>query len=756
MYPNITLAKLDEYFTLYNSRRNQGIYCYRLTGYNEEIEQFLKKYVQEVKKRGVWIEGRIPNPDERNLTYYEEIMGLGFQMSLGFLGSSLKKWLPRLNGDQRTNLANAMYDTLSDLRKEGKNENMLKNAYIKFMCWLYYRFERILCLLGGNQVPKILYEGDVSNYELKMLGILAQSGCDLLILEYHGDAGYQRLDAASVYSRLWNQGSCQAFPKDFSIRSFLKTVEQEERILAVVQSGEPELVNCTNAWISGHPYEDILKGCQVRGEDGRFYYNCFIRIKGAEDKITYQNELFQFYLRLKGTGRKIVIVEKQLELPTPVEIGNIKRGNYAGPEQMAADLSQNLNTISNKKLCQILKKQFILLMLEESKRPDMNLNRLINRGVYVLCWLKRFANQLFLGWKYPEIAVFLYLGACKTENEVLFIRLLSRLPVDVLLLVPNRNESCLLKDSMLFEKNYTESLSLEHFPKENVELKIGTAAYHAEQELNQIIYEDTGLYRTQQYHRAITVGLQTIYEEINILWNQEEKYRPSFQIIDDQVTLPVIFAKVSGVKNGDVEEYWRGVKKLLTEDTFFAKKVPIIVSTEYNPMKQYATEFFKNGKLQKEKIKIHPAYQYRFLRADIQDYLIEKMQLLIDQRLIRGTFTNGTEYTIVATLLNMKKDILRSIQKIDFTKVLPKIVCIDTNERTYSLEDSILLAFLNLVGFDVVLFTPTGYQNLEQYYQRKILEEHIIGEYLYDLQVPDFNTIGKKQSWRDKIFRKEG
>ena len=40
---------------------------------------------------------------------------------------------------------------------------MLKNAYIKFMCWLYYKFERIINMLGENKIPKILYEGEINS-----------------------------------------------------------------------------------------------------------------------------------------------------------------------------------------------------------------------------------------------------------------------------------------------------------------------------------------------------------------------------------------------------------------------------------------------------------------------------------------------------------------------------------------------------------------------------------------------------------------
>ena len=58
-----------------------------------------------------------------------------------------------------------------------------------------------------------------------------------------------------------------------------------------------------------------------------------------------------------------------------------------------------------------------------------------------------------------------------------------------------------------------------------------------------------------------------------------------------------------------------------------------------------------------------------------------------------------------------------------------------------SLEDSILTAFLSLVGFDVLFFVPTGYQCIEQHFTRPFASETQIGDYLYDLRIPDFNTV---------------
>ena len=136
--------------------------------------------------------------------------------------------------------------------------------------------------------------------------------------------------------------------------------------------------------------------------------------------------------------------------------------------------------------------------------------------------------------------------------------------------------------------------------------------------------------------------------------------------------------------------------------------------------------------------------------------MLSKLQLLIDQKLIKGTFENGTEYTIVATILNLPKEIVRLIQKFDFTKKNPKLIYIHTGENMISLEDSIMVAFLHLIGFDIVFFVPTGYQNIEKHFNKRIFDEHQIGEYVYDLQVPDFSkdSLGKRGNIFGKLFRK--
>ena len=129
---------------------------------------------------------------------------------------------------------------------------------------------------------------------------------------------------------------------------------------------------------------------------------------------------------------------------------------------------------------------------------------------------------------------------------------------------------------------------------------------------------------------------------------------------------------------------------------------------------------------------------------------------MLDRRLIAGTFVNGTEYTVLATALGMGKELLRRLQAFDFTRKNPKVVCVDAREDGATLQDAILLTLLNLVGFDVALFAPTGYRTIERFLTDNLPVEHQIGEYIYDLTTPELDAMpqARPSGWIDRLFRR--
>ena len=319
------------------------------------------------------------------------------------------------------------------------------------------------------------------------------------------------------------------------------------------------------------------------------------------------------------------------------------------------------------------------------------------------------------------------------------------LPADVLVLVPDLSEQCLLSDSLLYEEHYAGSLAVAKFPRQSADLHAGTTAYYAERELDTLLYQDSGMYRNRQYAKAESFVLKTMYEEIPILWKEEVNLRPHFATHGQGVTIPVIFAKVSGVKDGNVAAYWKGIRELLQEESFLITKFPFVDPAAPNPMRPHCASFFRGGRLLKDKVRNHKDYPYAFLRGEVQEHILDKLQLLLELGIVRGTADSVRAFTAAATVLNLNKELLKLLQNFDFTKKNPKLLCVITDESMMGFEDAVLFAFLSLAGFDIVCFVPTGYEICGQHFARNMMEEHQIGGYIYDMQLPDLKIAPAKQ-----------
>lgn len=747
MAEKIKFNNTDDYFKKYSERSPKGIYFYRVTSYSIKIEDFLFKYLEQVKICGVYIKNNIQNPTQERINYFIEMTGKNFIMDKAFMEKTMKKWIPQLSEIQITIIIESLFEELKVLEKEGKNINILKNTYVKYMCWFYYRFQSVLKALGKDNVPKILFDGNASNHELKMLNILAKAGCDIILLQTAEDIN---LDRSSALSYIIPNDNPQPFPKDFSVTALEIKKYSHPNEKKQIKIAQPQGIMSTNTWITaGYIFEDSLKSSNMRGSKDNYYYNMFVKMTGVEDKNNFMNELFKWKLKLSSSEREVLIIEDGIHNPDGLEVQQIKKKLHQNSIELINELSNNISFKQNSELELLLKKAFIELMTENK---DERLQKLSNSGVILLCWINRYISVLFKKIDLKKYPVFIYYGSCKNENEKLFIRLLARIPVDVIIFCPDKTLECSINDKLLFEEINEFSIPLGKFPKKLENINFGTTAYNAERDLDSLLYQDSGLFRQNQFKNAIPVTLKTTYEEIGILWNQEAKYRQNFEILTDRVMVPVICSKICGVPNKDKNNYWKIIEQFLQLEGIFIKNLPYINEKNKKTLGQSVVSFIKNKKIQVETIKKHPSYNYKFIRDEMQNYIFEKAQQLLDSGIIPGTFSNGIEFTILDTILNLDIEILRLIQKYDFTKKIPKLVIIDTTEQIGSKEDGIITAFLKFLGFDILLFVPTGYQSVDGHFEKNIFVKHQIGEYLYDMKIPVYDKEKKKFDIKKERF----
>ncbi|MDE7365389.1 MAG: YceG family protein [Ruminococcus sp.] len=716
---------------------NKREYCYgKITNITPSTESFLNDYRTEAVKYGTVLENGIPNPDTKNIQYCNQVISADFQNDVKYIKTEMKKLLDGANSGALTFLAQSIYNEFCILKQNGKNDNVLRNTFIKFMCWFKFDFSNTMYYLNSPFVPKVLYYGTVKHYEALFMKILHKAGCFIVVVQNGGDSA-EISDVSEIQFNGYTSSASKSAPVSRTSPAPVSALHVKNEDIKI----QAKWHSCTNIWTIQTSMDNITK--KSRGNDSTIYYNCFIQINGVNSKADYLSSLIQMYKAVKS--RNHVIVNKEIPLPDNNETSKFRVMSHDNILSVIKELAGFIP--ENSDINRQIKSVFIDFLIDESQKANVNASVIRNSGIYLLCYLERYKEILFRNWKYPDIAVFIFMGAVKNKKTAMFLNFLAELPVDVLVLRPDLSTESLLDGKMLAEINYVDSLVVDSFPNENTRISIGTTAYHAEQEINQIMSENSVAFTNRQHKKAVAVCLRTMYEEIEQLWQEELKFRPNFSADDESVVMPVIFTKVSGVKDGDVTQYWRDIKRLVTEETFLIRKVPFMKPLQNNQMNW---SFSTNGKICREVIKSHASYRYGMLRNEIQEHIFDCMQRVLDSKMIK----NVSEQKIVGVILNIDMTFINMIQNIDFTKKNPKVVCIITNENAVSEEDAVMLAFLSTTGFDVVFFVPTGYQTAEKYYIDGVVNEHQNGEYIYNLSVPDFHvkSANPKLTLKERLF----
>ena len=866
------------------------VYFLRVAGWSAALEEQLWRCHEAARNSGAVLDKGLPNPDNSQLTYYNEMLGGAFATDAGSIRTALTRWMPTLGEKQRVELSDAISALLAEQKRAGKPDGALKNLYIKLMCWLYYRFRSVAERLGKEPLPLVLCVAEeLSAHALTFLRLVSGLGADILLVEPKGDGDYLKLDPQGQWSQLCALPSLAPFPADWSVKKLRQTyasrvqpaparpqpqalnpsqlaarpgvpprpvtpapnpsqlaarpgvpprpqpqapnpsqaaarpvtpppapeppepekvVTREGKTLNIRGLGprkappvsshpddgpampklniggtdgigvrtsvrtrgdqplqttqptqahpeqtnlllrftEPQQQPCTNAWIETPELSAVLVPTTRRGEDATFYYNCLIRLRGVPDKVNYASELHSLYRKLLETGRRVMVADETFPNPTTEELDRVRRhSGYRTATELIVDLANNLPASASVELQRLSQRAFALTLLEDDLRQN-NLNRLLTDAAYLVCWIRRYQAQVFGNWHEGDIPCCIFMGHCRTDREALYLRYLALMPVDVLIFSPNLNMKCRFNAPELLELTGDESLPEMAFPKETARMTMRTAASHAEEELTGMLFEGTGLYRNHQFSQANAVVLAGTQDEIGIYWKQELNVRPNFSTSNGLVCMPVLWAKVSGVDTRDELSYWQRIAAMRGPDVVLFNRLPTVSQRDSRKYMALAQKYLKNGHILQEALTADSQYPFGPLRLEMQAHMLSKVQEMLDQRLIKGTFVNGTEYLVLSTALALPPQMQRMVHAFDFARRNPKILCVHNGDSEGTLEDAIFLTFLSLIGFDVVLYVPTGYQAFERHLNDRMPVEHQVGPYRFDMNVPDFDTLPAPKS----------
>ncbi len=490
------------------------------------------------------------------------------------------------------------------------------------------------------------------------------------------------------------------------------------------------------------------------------YFSAIIGTPAEENLSGYKNVLFSLRDELIKSPKFLIFIPSNMRMPSEDEISffdAVTRGNI---DEAVADFSNLINIDCDERRTEEARQIF---KENADKYADKGFEAVLSYGIRTITWLNRcISSEQFKNSIEKEIPTVIFYGSAN-ENDTEFLHFISALGFDVLVISASKASLDTLKVNNINGRMQIFELSADGeefpFPDKPVKTVKNTAAYSAEQELNSFMYSNTSIFRDFQFDDMQSLTLRTTYEEIEILWHQEAKYRPGFDVIDNKTAvIPNMFIKISGVADGELDDYWDDIRNKLSPLSRIMYKAPTYDKFPPSVFTAYR-KYYDGKKIDIQKLKNSEINSYKFLSDDLQMLIFNKMQETVDSGLL---MLEEHEYAplVIYVGLSLDREILKILQKFDFTKDIPKIIIIDSVESTFTRVECIQLLLYNMLGFDIAVYTPTGYKNLETFLSADAFTTFTMNEFKYNirpqkLKIPD--TIPKpkeKVGLFDRLFKK--
>lgn len=650
----------------------------------------------------------------------------------------------KLSGDTEQ-LAHLMLEAMNSC---GANK---KNTYFVILCWLMK--------YAPAKPAEVLYINKATKRELYLLYMLNILGAAITYVSLGEDAEF---DAFPYKNKVQLITGAQTAPIQIDFANIDLSRERQladMRQAAESIAGRVQRADTTAAGI----FEDMMVTHKQRviKRGGVFTDNCEIPVYmaaliGYDEEAVYTNMLVKFKEGFASSKKQLIFIGKNLNNPTAEEVKLLGTVPRRSTEEMIDGLALLIKLPGDPVRTALAQKALkdVLMGIAATNQTVA-----LNYGNKLITWLYRCTQARKYSVQYEDIPLILYYGDI-SQSELFFLHFMSRSGFDVIYITPNKTMLQLTAEKntdgrmQIFE--LPKSKDSGEYPDKPIKMKMATVAYSAERELDEMMYNgDAGIFRDFQFPNSQSITLKTTYEEIDILWKHEAKFRSGFSVSGNLVCVPNIFAKISGVKDGNLNAYWDDVRAKLTPDTVLYVKTAGAQQQGGLDLSAYRS-FYRNGKIDTERLKGSMLNKYSYLPDRIQDLILFKLQETVDSGYLK---LQGDDLmcAVMHFGLNLDKEMLKIIQRFDFTKQIPKLIFIDPVEETFTLQECIMAVLCSIIGFDVLIYTPTGYKNIETFVKPEAFEEHTMNEFLYNVEVPKFKIPTEEKSGGGlfgKLFRK--
>lgn len=739
MFDIFTIPDIKQLVCKRQLRNNMSV-LYLIKGvdkYDESLD-LLKMYSSKCTE--IFYDRIIEKPTFEETNEISSIVMSCFNYDSNSLYQVIKRYMRGLDDSSCKILSQSLSLVLNECHQNGINNSMIKNAYIRCLVTLAKRLSKVTFNLSDDN--RILYIGKPDKFDILTFTVLGLCGVDIVIVDFD--------------KNMTSECLCQN--RFVVIDGVIKDVDLS--FISYINQGISDLnknISNANEWVDFKDYSDldnILKLLNFKVDsrkENNLWKVLHLEVQGVPEINMYSQLLDSFVLNITASNRKYVLFDNDIPKLTFDETNNY-RSLYVG--KSFVEILLNYELFKDSGIGVQIDTYFNELLKNKYFQNDRQKD---NYDLMMKMWVAKYLDMFFTFRELNKLPLIIVFGEL-SEKEMDLINLLSFLPIDIVSFKPNYKVAYSIdgfrntfKPLVIGEKDF----NLKQYPKNAGVNKVSTIAYNAEQELDSVLYSDTSIYKVRQFKNNNPIVLKTTYEEINILWNEPAKFRPSFASVGELVTVPTIFAKINGVD----ENYMENISKLIqsNKNTIYFDSFPIQLQQINNniSLREFAKQLVFKDQIDFERLKKSPYYTYSVYSEETQHLILDKVDKLISMKWCANG-DNKLVYEIIDTIFRLPPNIMQLIHNFDFTAEIPKIVIYNGSNIPCTLQDCIIIMFLKLIGFDVVIYAPTGYRVVEQYIDSQLFNEITIGN--FDFNLPNIklknNLVNKnkKKGFFGKIF----
>lgn len=506
-------------------------------------------------------------------------------------------------------------------------------------------------------------------------------------------------------------------------------------------------------------YEDLFRPISLR--NGNYFY----QMQGIYEEQAYNDFLALAASKACDSEEQIVLTALPLPVPTDrllidsilEQLPTMTIGQYQNDDLSLAALPET-NTA-------LLKALDIVIPYAISREHFSNDHIRDNFIVKLLIWV----NQCAQGWTISRLKApkFICYGSLK-KHEVYFLMALAIAGVDVVQLSPQADHVLEAVDGEQLAQIVSSDregvlLPLAERIEKGVAIeRVTTSAKRATQELEEILYQGTGIFRPWQFAEGTTnpILLEAAYEDLSAYWNEPARLRTGFKTTSQTVSVPVFFVKLNGVHH-DHHTYFQLVQTLRQSKYHYFTQTTHIARLPEDQQAIFSLAFcLKADKtIDREALKSHKLYKPMLpYRDSMQKFILDKLDELFtayDDNYFLFPLTDKERVLLMAAVFTADQKLLQLIEVYDFPSDIPKLIFYLNSREIFEAVDALLVGLLHLMGLDIIILSPNGGNNIELSIAKQFINTVQLEEFVQDLPLDETAAVDRgngKKSLLQRLF----